>query len=145
MSVTIKLDGGEELLAAIDRLGDQVKDNVSKAVLATALELQSNIKKNIHHGPATGRVYRKYSPKRIHQASAVGQFPATDTGRLANSITFDKENDYTATVGSALTYARMLEYKMPSRGGRPFFRPAVEEIRETFGNRLLMAIEKATR
>ena len=41
---------------------------------------------NILRGAKSGETYVKYNPRRTHQASASGQFPASDTGFLANNI-----------------------------------------------------------
>jgi HK97 gp10 family phage protein len=136
MSVTIRLEGSEELQAALRRASGEIKQAVSRAVVGTALELQGNIKKSIAQGPASGRTYEKYNPRRTHTASAPGQPPMTDTGRLVNSIEFDKIGDLTATVGSKLVYAPYLEYGTSRMAARPFFRPAIEEIRPKYMARL---------
>lgn len=145
MSVTIRLEGSAELQAALRQASGEIKGAVSRAVVGTALELQGNIKQSIARGPASGRVYEKYNPRRTHQASAPGQPPMTDTGRLVNSIEFDKIGDLTATVGSKLVYAPWLEYGTSRMAARPFFRPAVEEIRAKYIQRLERAINGATR
>ena len=147
MTVTLRLEGSAELQAALRRASGEIKQAVSRAVVGTALELQGNIKTSIAQGPASGRTYEKYNPRRTHTASAPGQPPMTDTGRLVNSIEFDKIGDLTATVGSKLAYATYLEYgtsRMNFAGGvggpRPFFRPAIEEIRPKYMARLEKAL-----
>lgn len=152
MTVTIRLEGSEELQKFLKGMSKDIAAEVGKAVVATALELRGDVVKSIQQGPASGRVYKKYNPRRTHQASAPGQPPMSDTGRLANSITFDKLGDLTATVGSNLVYAPWLEYgtaKMNFAGGvggpRPFFRPAVERIRPKYIEYMEAAIERATR
>lgn len=109
MTVTLRLDGSAELQAQLKGLRGDIRKAVSRAVVGTALELQGNIKTSIARGPASGRTYEKYSPRRTHTASAPGQPPMSDTGRLVNSIEFDKIGDLTATVGSKLAYATYLE------------------------------------
>ena len=145
MTVTLRLEGSAELQAALRRASGEIKQAVSRAVVGTALELQGNIKTSIARGPASGRTYEKYSPRRTHTASAPGQPPMTDTGRLVNSIEFDKLGDLTATVGSKLAYAPYLEYGTSRMAARPFFRPAIEEIRPKYMARLEKAINGATR
>lgn len=140
MTVTLRLDGSKELQAALRRASGEVREAASKAVIGTALELQGNIKTSIARGPASGRTYQKYNPRRTHTASAPGQPPMSDTGRLVNSIEFDKIGDLTATVGSKLTYALYLEYGTSRMAARPFFRPAVEEIRPIFMKRIEKAL-----
>lgn len=143
--VTIRLQGSDQLRAALREMSGEVRDEVSKAVIGTAMELRGDVVKSIQRGAKTGRVYRKYSPSRIHQASAPGQAPASDTGRLANSITFERVNDLTASVGSVLAYATYLEYGTSRIAPRPVFRPAVDRIRDKFNRRLEAAISGAIR
>lgn len=138
--VTITLQGSKELVSALGNMSDDVRQAVSAAVVGTAMELRGDVVKSIQRGPKTGRVYQKSSPKRAHQASAPGQAPATDTGRLANSITFDQIGDLTATVGSKLAYSLYLEFGTRNIAARPFFRPAVEKMRPKFIKRLERAV-----
>lgn len=145
MTVRITLEGSAELRVALRALGDEIAEAVSDAVVGTALELQTDVKQRIQSGPASGRVYQKYNPRRTHQSSAPGEAPMSDTGRLASSITFDTEGPLTATVGSALVYASWLEYGTTQMAPRPFFTPAVEDIRPKFNKRLEAAIARATK
>lgn len=145
MTATIRLEGSKELQAALRSMSDDIKDEVSKEVLATAVELRSDVVKSIQKGPASGRTYQKYNPRRTHTASAPGQPPMSDTGRLANSIEFDKVGPLTATVGSALNYAPWLEYGTVNMAARPFMRPAVEKVRPKFIGRLEAIIRGAAR
>src|SRR6056297_1304389 len=110
MTVRIRLEGSKQLQAALRNMSDEVRAEVGKEVLATAVKLRGDVVKSIQRGPASGRTYRKYNPRRTHTASAPGQPPMTDTGRLANSIEFDRQGDLTATVGSKVAYAAYLEY-----------------------------------
>jgi len=139
MSIAIRLEGSAELQAALRRASGEIKQAVSRAVVGTALELQGNIKTSIARGPASGRDRGDGS-----RASAPGQPPMTDTGRLVNSIEFDRIGDLTATVGSKLAYATYLEYGTSRMEARPFFRPAVEQIGPKYIERLERAINGAT-
>ena len=143
MIVRIRLEGSDQMQAALREASQEIKAAASKAVLGTALELQRNVVKSVQHGPASGRVYRKYNPSRVHRASAPGQAPMSDTGRLASSITFDQDGPLTATVGSVVAYAVYLEYGTSRMAARPFFRPAVETIRPKFMRRLEVALGDA--
>lgn len=145
MTVRIALEGSKELQAALREASADVRDAVSKEVVATAIRLRKDVVRSIQRGPASGRTYRKYQPRRTHQASAPGQPPMSDTGRLASSIEFDQIGPLTATVGSRLAYAVYLEYGTRKMAARPFFRPAVERMRKDFGKRLEAAISGALR
>ena len=145
MTVTISLEGSEQLQRELRRLSDDLREEAGKTVLATAVEMRADIVKSIQSGPASGQTYRKSNPTRTHTASAPGQPPMTDTGRLANSITFDRIGDLTATVGSELIYAPWLEYGTSRMASRPFFRPAVERMRPVYIGKLEDIIRRATR
>lgn len=143
MTVTLRLEGSAELQAALRRASQDIRQRAKAVVIDTAFELRGNIVKSIERGPASGRTYQKYNPRRTHRASAPGQPPMNDTGRLAGSIYFDTLGELTAVVGSKLQYAVHLEYgtsRMKFAGGvggpRPFFRPAIEEIRPKYIGRL---------
>lgn len=135
--LSIKVDGLAELLNAMDDLGYDVAKDLEDAVNATGLELRGDIIKRYQRGPASGRTYEKYSPRRTHQASAPWQSPMTDTGRLANATTYytpiDKKNRATVVVQNDIVYAAALEYGHTYDRGRrieerPAWRPAVEKI-----------------
>ena len=145
MTVTISLEGSEQLQRELRRLSDDLRKEAGNVVLATAVEMRADIVKSIQSGPASGQTYRKSNPTRTHTASAPGQPPMTDTGRLANSITFDRIGDLTATVGSELIYAPWLEYGTSRMASRPFFRPAVERMRPVYIGKLEDIIRRATR
>jgi phage gpG-like protein len=110
-----------------------VLKDIDNAVVATALEVVTDVKKRISRGPKTGKTYGN------HQASAAGEAPATDTGVLASSIYFDKGTGPSATVGSRLAYAAYLEFGTAHIKPRPSWTPAVELARP----KLTARVEKA--
>ena len=166
-SVTkIILQGAPELQAALRNASKDMKAAVAKAVTATGLELRGDVVKRIQRGPKTGAIYyyifdpdtgytityagdtegfvraeKGDSSRPSHQSSAAGESPASDTGRLANSITFKQVGPVSVTVGSALIYAAYLEYGTISMAPRPAWRPAVEAMAPKFRNRLLRALD----
>lgn len=79
--------------------------------------------------PKTGRVYPRRGVE--HRASAPGEAPASDTGRLVNSIrtTYDFDN-LVGTVHASTKYAAALEYGTPRIEPRPYMRPALASRRE---------------
>jgi HK97 gp10 family phage protein len=144
MTVTIRLEGSDQLQRQLRRLAGDLREEAGRTVLATAIEMRADIVTSIQRGPASGITYKKSNPTRTHTASAPGQPPMSDTGRLANSITFDRLGDLTATVGSALNYAPWLEYGTSRMAARPFFRPAVERMRPIYIGKLEDIIRRAT-
>lgn len=76
--------------------------------------------------PKTGRVYPSTWRKgAMHQASAPGESPAADSGRLHQSITWvGHENALEVNVGTATPYAVRLELGDDAIEPRPFMSPA---------------------
>ena len=140
MSLELKIEGMAELEAALRRASAEAQEAVGVAVIGTALELRGDIIKRIQGGPATGRIYVRGGVE--HQASSgeAKEAPATDTGRLANSITFDKTGTMSATVGSDLVYAAALEFGSARIDPRPAWVPAIEKITPKYIARLEKAL-----
>ena len=164
MKTTVKLEGLDELQDKLRLLGIEAKREVDKAVQATGLEIRGDIVKRIQKGPKTGAVYDSVfarvngrvvpvGPRQgnnlsaTHQASAPGEAPATDTGRLASSILYKREGQMSATVGSNVVYAAYLEFGAPRAKiePRPSWVPAVEAARPKYIARLEAALERAAK
>lgn len=117
---------------------------------AIGLVTVNHIKASLLRGGRSGIVYSKYAPRRQHQASAPGEYPATDTGRLAGSLGFDAGNngdgfDVSVEMFAAAVYAIPLELKPSSRGGRPFMSRGVREKEGQYSFILTAAIKEALR
>lgn len=141
--VRLELRGGAALRKALKAQPERTEAEVAKAIDATGLELRGDIVKRYQRGPASGRVYQKYNPRRVHVASAPGQAPATDTGRLAGSVTYERDTPLSAAVGSVLAYAAMLEFGTSRIAQRPAWVPAVEAMRGKFQKRLERALRRS--
>ena len=141
----MKLEGLEGLQAALGKMTKEIEAEVDKAVDATGLELRGEVVKAYQRGPATGITYEKSNPNRTHTASAPGEAPATDTGRLASSVNYKKDGAMSATVGSEIVYAAMLEFGTSRIAPRPAWVPAVEAMRSKFERRIEAALARATR
>ena len=141
----MQIEGGNQLAAALRAYGAAAERHVADAVNATGLELRGEIVKAYQRGPASGVTYEKSNPNRTHTASAPGQAPATDTGRLASSVEFRREGAMSATVGSQVAYAAMLEFGTSRIDPRPAWVPAAEAMRPKFRQRLERALERAAR
>jgi HK97 gp10 family phage protein len=90
-------------------------------------------------------VYKRKSV--IHKASAPGEAPANDTGRLAGSISTYLNStalESIVTAGRGLAkYATMLEFGTRKIKPRPFMFPALEKNKAWIANRLNDAMQKA--
>ena len=144
MTVRLSLEGTEALQASLRNMTDDMREGVNKVVLNEALRLRGLVIEKVQRGPATGRTYTKYNPRRVHTASAPGQAPMTDTERLASSVYFTQafgaRRGLEAQVGSNLVYAAHLEYGTKRMAARPYFRPAIEEREPKFHRNLERAI-----
>lgn len=124
---------------AMQNLGDELtkrlNDEIARAAVNTANHARSAVQ-----GGGSGAVYEKYNPRRTHRASAPGQPPATDTGRLVGSITQERSQAATGALstflaGSKVEYAKWLEFGTRLMDARPFMRPALRKARAEFVRR----------
>ena len=156
--ITMQLEGGDQLAAALRAYGAAAEKHVGDAVNATGLELRADIVKAYQRGPKSGRVYTHYfftdgngnlrqgrKRDKPHQASAPDEAPATDTGNLASRIDFKREGATSATVGSQVVYASMLEFGTSRIAPRPAWVPATEAMRPKFRQRLEAALARAAK
>ena len=71
------------------------------------------------------------------RASAEGEFPATDTGFLANNIVVKRDTDgLGGDVESRADYSASLEFGTSKMGARPFMQPSLDENRPKIRARL---------
>lgn len=90
----------------------KLRDAGSRAVMIAARELRDRTKQNFLDGPQTGRLYARRGGegfRRFHRASARGERPAVDTGRLLNSVEANRLGDTTAEVVASVPYASFLQ------------------------------------
>jgi HK97 gp10 family phage protein len=138
------LTGDKELIANLRKFGAQADAALAQIVMATAQNVRTHAIRAIQGGPKTGKAYKKSSPNRTHRASASGQAPATDTGRLVSSIAADITG-LTAEVSANVQYAAPLEFGTVNMGSRPFLQPALESEREKFNMRLMKLSDEASK
>lgn len=133
----------------------EVERAINDTLKGCAQIVANDAKQSVARGPKTGRIYttrfaRNRSTGRIfpvgtrvpHQASAPGEAPATDTGKLVGSIVADAK-DGVATVEARSAYALWLEYGTRYMLPRPFLLPAFERNRERCANVLRAAMASA--
>lgn len=113
---------------------EAAREGIHKA----ALEIQERAVKSIKFGKKTGRVYDHYfvtikgravpieTRSRSHQASAPGEAPASDEGRLTGSISTDFY-PMAAEVGSGANHGLFLEEGTDKIEPRPWLKPAADQ------------------
>lgn len=161
MGIRLDITGNKALTDTFRKYGDKSIQAVETAVRVTALDVQADAVKSIQRGSKTGRVYAYVSEGEYtkifstqglvkviknngrndtHQASAPGEAPATDTGRLAGSIDAVKLTRLNWEVGTLLKYGRYLEFGTQKIAERPWLRPAIQRGKAEFFRRLRAAI-----
>jgi HK97 gp10 family phage protein len=162
MSVTLKLEGADQLMEALRKLGADAQAEARKAVEATAIEVRGDIVKGYQKGPKSGQVYDSIfrmingrpvpiGPRQgnnlsaTHQASAPGEAPATDTGRLVSSTEYRLTGAASAEVQTSVEYGPFLEWGTQRIEPRPLWRPTVIAAGPKFRARMETAIERAMR
>lgn len=108
-------------------LGPAIEKAMNNAVALLAYSALSMAQQSIQKGPKTGVVYKRRNVR--HQASAPGEAPATDTGRLVASGRVDQPQSLVANLIFSADYAAALEYGTRHMAARPFMRPAGEAQR----------------
>lgn len=140
-AATVTITGVSNVVEAIRAYGAEVTRGVEQAVMATALEALTDVRKAIQGPPKTGRIYRR--GKIEHRASAPGEAPATDRGALVSSTYITKLDVHTAAIGSRLPYAFFLEFGTLKIEKRPSWIPAAERAAPRLEKRIARVIAQA--
>lgn len=143
MTVRIDTAGFPELQAALREMGDDVRQEVSKIVQATGLALRADIVKRYQRGPATGRIYTRGGITR--QASAPGEAPMSDTGRLAAGTLYSTVSPLSVTVYNSVQYAEWLEFGTRNIAERPAWTPAANQARKKFLAQIRAAVMRGAK
>lgn len=145
MDFSVKIEGLQGIEQATQRVRDAVASELNKAVYAGALQVEKEAKLPIMQGNKSGRIYKRRTVE--HRASAPGEAPANDTGRLVNSITsrFNSVKGGEAFVyipDSTVKYAKWLEFGTHKIAPRPFFFPAFEKSKAWIKDRLAEGVRR---
>ena len=121
-----------------------IRQAVMRGVVGGTEKVRNEALRLIMQTAKTGRLYRTRGV--VHRASAPGESPASDTGRLANSITTAYDATKLSGMVSANTvYAPYLEYGTMKMEPRPFMRPALANTQQQFVESVEKAVEAALR
>lgn len=142
---TIK--GAKALEKRLKRLGIKTEADIVEAVRTSVLAIHARAVRLIQDNGSGTKVIR-YGPKRTRIASRPGQPPNTDTGRLAQSIKFDfEDNGLTGMVGTNVKYGRYLEFGTDKMEARPWLSTAVraerKNIPKVFREEFTKSLKKA--
>ena len=127
----------------LDKYEKGALNGIRRAVALGAVNVQREAVKSIQEGGKSGVVYQKYNPRRVHQASAAGEPPASDTGLLASNISLDIDPDgLGASVDSRADYSSFLEFGTSKMAARPFMQPALEVNRKKIKANMAAELKK---
>lgn len=117
----------------------RIRRAVARGIVAATEDVRGEALSLILDTPKTGRTYRRRGVE--HVASAPGEAPASDTGRLANSIrTQYKKDGLVGVVVASTSYAARLEYGTVRMAARPYMRPALVNRRDAIEQTIADAI-----
>jgi HK97 gp10 family phage protein len=144
MEFSVSVEGLDRLASKSRLVAKIAEEETRKALLASAFLVEKEAKESIAGGPKTGRLYKRR--RVVHQASAPGEAPASDTGRLLNSINARPvQGELAAEVkagGGIVKYARMLEFGTPRMAARPFLFRALQVSKAAIRARMEKALER---
>lgn len=127
--VDIKIEGLDDLFADLNRLGELSDDLIMDTINDVAMDTQQEAVRGIQRGPASGQTRADGS-----RASAPGEFPMSDTGRLASNVDMILATPakMQAKVGTNIIYGAYLEFGTSRMAARPWlersFRKAAEGV-----------------
>jgi HK97 gp10 family phage protein len=145
--------GLKQLNVKLGKIGAETRTEVRRALQRGALRVENRAVEGIINPPKTGRIYpSKHRKGAKHQASAPGEFPAADSGRLHQSITSveaSKEALLRFETGTNVDYGTYLELGTSRMEPRPFMAPAFDEnvgqVRIDVQNAIKRAARKGSR
>ena len=124
-SIGIKVDGLQALLAQLKDVGRASETATLEVITDLVTDTHAMAIAGIQGGPKSGRIYGS------HQASAPGQYPASDTGRLAGGVRMVMPSgaSMTGQVGTNVAYGPMLEFGTSKMAARPWLFPSFERAK----------------
>ena len=143
--MTVRIEGLEELNRSLARVSSKFESEATALVNRTAQNIRNTAVRSIQKQSPNGVTYEKYNPRRSHVASAPGNPPNTDTGRLVGSIRAVMSGTPTAYVDALADYAVHLEFGTRNMAARPFMTPAVEAERDKYRKGINDLTAKAAR
>ena len=128
MRITTKINRMERY----ERQRKDIRRKLTEIVGYGLNEIRNTAVKGIMQGGKSGATRPDGS-----RASAVGEYPATDTGFLQNNIVIKRDVDgLGGDVESRADYSSHLEFGTSKMGARPFMQPSLESTRPKIKRRL---------
>ena len=139
--IRIRIENLSAVERALTQYGAKAEAEISKVLDAVGTSIINGVKKKMRSSKS-GRTYKRGKIGRDHVASAPGEAPAVDTGRLINSSIYQKKVSPLELIGgSNVKYSEWLEYGTRKIKPRPSWTLEIYAHREI----LQKAIEGALR
>ena len=116
MEVRVKVRGIEEVARNMDKLQEELSQELAVAVEREAFRIEGLAK----------------------------EFCPVDTGRLRSSIHAEMTATHTAKISDGVQYGVFVEFGTSKMGAQPFFRPAVDASMPQFETDLRAALDKTS-
>jgi HK97 gp10 family phage protein len=138
---TINLKELNGLADEIAKASSKTEQSINNAVHRFAILLHAKSVEKIQKGKRSGVKYRRRSI--VHTASAAGEPPKTDTGRLVASIrpVFGKMSAEVGSLANIARYGEMLEKGTKNMAARPWLEPTLKENSGEFTKMMDIAIK----
>ncbi len=140
MDISFTIEGLDKIAQASESIRRNIESEISKGLYAGAQQIATDYKKSVMEGGKSGRIYKRRSV--IHQASAPGESPASDTGALVSRIYVELESTFASIMRVATNYAMLLEFGTSKMAARPAAIPAAEKNRSWVMERLSEAVRR---
>lgn len=130
----------EEFIDLLSLKEIKVETEIGKAVTKFCMNVSNTAKKgitetNVDNSKTNGN----------HHPSLPGNYPASDTGKLRQSISFDvkeERNKVVGRVGSSVVYSKFLEFGTSRMSPRKWLKPSLEKNEEQLKQDLKGAVAK---
>lgn len=108
--IRITVSNLDAVQRALDQYGAKAEKEIATVLDAVGTSIINGVKKQMR-ASKSGRTYKRGKNGRDHVASAPGEAPAVDTGRLINSSIYKRQvNPLQIVVGSNVKYSEYLEF-----------------------------------
>lgn len=140
-TIRVEIDGLSQLTQQLGKLTGDADKAIMATIQALVVKTQFAARQGIGRGTKSGRVYRRGGV--THQASAPGQYPASDTGRLLSSVqvVLPTASRLEGEVGTNVMYGRFLEFGTSRMAARPWLLPSFIQAQIGVEKQLRQAIE----
>lgn len=131
MGVQIKINRLNEMARSIE-------NGAKRILLRVAQDIETDVKYSMA-APKSGRAYQR--GESVHIASAPGEAPAVDSGKLINSIRAEVIDSKRAVVAVTAEYGAYLEFGTRRMAPRPYLVPAAQRAAERLPKRAAAIVE----